>query len=214
VPDGGLDRRRADLGRDLEAGADVPLPLAREGRIDGQQQGLVPGLGRLLDHRSGHAAVAKAIDLHPALAPWRRLGDLGRAGAGQARKAHHRPGGVGRAGHPLLTVRMGEQLEGDRRDQEGDVKLGTENRRLGRDVRDVDQDPGPQLPSLVGLGIAPQGPLVACAAGEIAVRARLELLERETLEVRDVDRIGHAPRLFAGRTAPNDGTVADDPATE
>ena len=45
----------------------------------------------------------------------------------------------------------------------------------------------------------PQGSLVACPAREIAVGAGLELLEREPLEVSDVDRIGDARRLFADR---------------
>jgi hypothetical protein len=87
---------------------------------------------------------------------------------------------------------MGEQLEGDRPDQDRHLQLAAEDRRPGRDVRDVDQDARPELPALVRLGIPPQGSLVAGAAGEVAVRARLELLEREPLEIRDVDRIGDA----------------------
>jgi hypothetical protein len=94
---------------------------------------------------------------------------------------------------------MGEQLEGDRCDQERDVEPGAENGRRRRDVRDVDQHARPELPAIVGLGIAPQGPLVAGAAGEVAVRARLELLERKTLEIRDVDRLGDRRRLVSGR---------------
>jgi hypothetical protein len=94
---------------------------------------------------------------------------------------------------------MGEQLERDRRDQEGDIQLGPEDGRLRRDARDVDQDPRPQLPAFVGLGVAPQGALVTGTTGEVAVRARLELLERQALEVRDVDWIGDARRLFTVR---------------
>jgi hypothetical protein len=91
---------------------------------------------------------------------------------------------------------MGEQLECDRRHQERDLELGAKDGRLRRDVRDVDQDPRTQLPSLVGLGVPPQGALVAGAAGEVAVRARLELVERQPFEIGDVDRIGDARRLF------------------
>ena len=64
---------------------------------------------------------------------------------------------------------------------------------------DVDQDPRQELPALVGLGVPPQGSLVAGAAGEVAVGARLELLCREPLEIGDVDRIGDARRLFRVR---------------
>jgi hypothetical protein len=94
---------------------------------------------------------------------------------------------------------MGEQLEGHRRDQERDVELGAEDGGLRRDIRDVDQDARAQLPALIGLGIAPQRALVAGAAGEVAVRARVELLEREPLEIRDVDGTGDARRLFRVR---------------
>ena len=94
---------------------------------------------------------------------------------------------------------MSEQLEGDRGDQERDFELGAEDGRLRRDVRDVDQDARPQLPALVGLGVAAQGALVAGAPGEVAVGPWLELVEREALEIGDVDRIGDARRLFRVR---------------
>jgi hypothetical protein len=94
---------------------------------------------------------------------------------------------------------MGEQLECDRRHQERDLELGAEDGHLRRDVRDVDQDPRPQLPGPVGLGVTPQRALVAGAAREVAVGPRLELLEREPLEVGDVDRVGDARRLFGVR---------------
>ena len=109
------------------------------------------------------------------------------------------PASRGGARHPGLAVGVGEELEGDRRHQEGNLQLGAEDGRLGRDVRDVDQDARPQLPALVRLGVAAQGALVAGAAGEVAVRAGLELLERQPLEVGDVDRIGDAKRLFGDR---------------
>jgi hypothetical protein len=96
---------------------------------------------------------------------------------------------------------VGEQLEGDRRDQEGNLELAAEDARPGRDVRDVDQDTRPQLPAPVGLGVSPQGALVARAAGEVAVRTRLEPLGRQPLEVGDVDRIGDGDRLFRVRPA-------------
>jgi hypothetical protein len=94
---------------------------------------------------------------------------------------------------------MGEQLEGDRGHQERDFELGAEDGRPCRHIRDVDQDPRPQLPSLVRLGVPPQGALVAGASGEVAVRARLELLERQPLEISDVDGIGDGRRLFRVR---------------
>jgi hypothetical protein len=94
---------------------------------------------------------------------------------------------------------MGEQLEGNRRNEERDLELGLEDRRLRRDARDVDEDARPQFPALICLGISPQGALVPGAAGEVAVGARLELLEREGLEIRDVDRLGDAARLFRVR---------------
>jgi hypothetical protein len=94
---------------------------------------------------------------------------------------------------------VGEQLEGNRGDQEGDFQLGPEDGRPRRDLRDVDQRPRAELPALVGLGVPPEGPLVARAPGEVAVGPRLELLEREALEVRDVDWIRDAPRLFTVR---------------
>jgi hypothetical protein len=93
---------------------------------------------------------------------------------------------------------MGEQLEGHRRDQEGHFELRAEDGRLGGDAGDVDQYARPQLPALVGLGVAPQGPLVAGAAGEVAMGTRLQLLERQALEIGDVDRLRDAARLFAG----------------
>ena len=176
-----LDRRRANLSGDLEAAAEVPLPSPGKRSVDREEERLVAGLGRLLDHGAGDPAIAEEVDLHPALPARCRLGDLCRAGAGQAGQAHHGPR-VGRgARHPGLAVGVGEELEGDRRHQEGKLQLGAEDGRHGRDVRDVDQDARPQFPALVGLGISPQGALVARAAGEVAVHARLELLCRQPL---------------------------------
>jgi len=94
---------------------------------------------------------------------------------------------------------VGEQLEGDWPHQERNLELGAEDDRFGRDVRDVDQNAGAQLPALVGLGVTPQGPLVAGATGEVTVGPWLELLERKLLEIGDVDRIGDARRLFGVR---------------
>jgi hypothetical protein len=94
---------------------------------------------------------------------------------------------------------VGKQLEGDRGDQERHLDLGAEDGGPRRDVRNVHQHARPQLPALVGLGVPPQGALVARAAGEVAVRTRLELLEREPLEIGDVDGIGDARRLFRVR---------------
>jgi hypothetical protein len=96
---------------------------------------------------------------------------------------------------------MRQELEGDRRDQERDLDLGTQDGRLRRDRRDVDENPRPELPALVRLGVPPQGALVARASGEVAMSARLELLERQRLEVGDVDRIRDARRLFTVRPA-------------
>jgi hypothetical protein len=76
---------------------------------------------------------------------------------------------------------MSEQLEGDRSDQDRHLQLGAEDRRPGRDFRDVDQDPRPELPAFIGLGVSVQGSLVARAAREVAVCTRLELVEREPL---------------------------------
>jgi hypothetical protein len=76
---------------------------------------------------------------------------------------------------------MGEQLEGDGSHQERDLELGAEHGRLRRDVGDVDEDARAQLPALKRLGIAPQGALVAGAAGEVAVCTRLELVECQPL---------------------------------
>jgi len=109
------------------------------------------------------------------------------------------PAIAGRTGHPLLAVGVGEQLEGDWPHQERNLELGAEDDRFGRDVRDVDQNAGAQLPALVGLGVTPQGPLVAGATGEVAVGARLELLERQPLEISDVEGIGDRKRLFRVR---------------
>ena len=85
------------------------------------------------------------------------------------------------ASHRGLAVGVGEGLEGDRRHQEGKLGLGAKDGRLGRDVGDVDQDARPQLAALVRLGVSAQGALVARAAGEVAVHARLELLCRQPL---------------------------------
>jgi hypothetical protein len=94
---------------------------------------------------------------------------------------------------------VGEQLEGDRADQDRHLDLGAEDRRPGGHLRDVDQDARPELPALVRLDVPPEGALVPGAAGEVAVRPGIELLERQVLEISDVDRIGDARRLFGDR---------------
>src|SRR5262249_30045577 len=60
------------------------------------------------------------------------------------------------------------------------------------DVGDVDQHARAELPPREGLGVPAQCPLVAGAAGEVSVRAGLQAVGRQALEVRDVDRLGDA----------------------
>ena len=71
-----------------------------------------------------------------------------------------------------------------------------EDGRPGRDLGDVDQHPRPQFPALEGFRVPAQRALVSGAAGEIAVRPRLELLGGQPLEIGDVERVGDAGRLF------------------
>jgi hypothetical protein len=92
---------------------------------------------------------------------------------------------------------MREHLERDRGHQDGSLDLRAEHRGSRRDLRDVDQHPGPELPALEGLGVPAQGALVARAAGEVAVRSGLEALGRQPLEIGDVDRLGDARTLVA-----------------
>jgi hypothetical protein len=94
---------------------------------------------------------------------------------------------------------VGEQLEGDRADQDRHLDLGAEDSCPGGHLRDVDQDAGPELPALVRLDVPPEGALVPGAAGEVAVRSGIELLEGQVLEIRDVDGAGDAQRLFTDR---------------
>jgi hypothetical protein len=111
---------------------------------------------------------------------------------------------MSRAGHSPLAVGVGEQLEGDWRDEDRHGELGAEDGGPGRHLGDVDQHPRSQLPALERLGVAAQRALVAGPSGEVGVRPRLEPLEGQALEIGDVDGLGDAARLFPWPIGLND----------
>jgi hypothetical protein len=94
---------------------------------------------------------------------------------------------------------VGQELKRDWSNQDRHLDFSAEHGRTSGHLRDVDEDARTQLPALIRLGVSPQGPLVPGATGEVAVSPRIELLERQVLEIRDVDRLGDARRLFGDR---------------
>src|ERR671919_1845281 len=136
-------------------------------------------------------AIAKAIQLEP-VAPGRsRRRDLGGTNRGERREAHHRPRGLRRTRHLLFAALVDESLEGDRCNEYRRGYLAAEDRRPGRNVRDVDQDPGTKRPPRKGGDVVAQRPLVTGSPREVPVDLRFELLLRKVLELRDVEGAGH-----------------------
>ena len=123
------DARHAELGRQLEAAPQVPLPPPRARGVHGQRHGAEPRLDRFGEQRPGHAPVAEAVELEPKPRVGRRGRHLARPGRGQGRQAHHRPRARRRPRHPGLPVRMREPLEGDRGDQDRHRHRLAEHRR-------------------------------------------------------------------------------------
>ena len=199
------------LGGDLEAGAQVALAPAEAGRVDGQRERDEAGVGRLVDQRAGHAAVAEAR----------------RAGTSAARRApprRPRPGSRSRASTGTITVpaaAAARAMPGSpsgwaiRWKATGATSSGIETGVPSTVVSvvaalDVDQRARSQPPAREGLDVVAQRALVAGAAGEVAVGAGIEPLAREPLVVGDVAGLDRQPlgrgRPLAGRSPDTSGT--------
>src|SRR5205814_2018495 len=99
--------------------------------------------------------------------------------------------------HGRLALGIGQPLERRRRDEHRQGHLGPEDGRRGRDLAHVDEGSRAQLPAREGLDVRPQRPLVARAAREVGVRAWVEPLPGDLLEVCDVDRLAHPRRIVS-----------------
>ena len=88
-----------------------------------------------------------------------------------------------------LAVGMGDPLERDRRDEHRQRDLAAEHGRRRRGVGDVDEHARAQLQAAVGRDVLGERQLVARAAREVAVRARLEQVGCHALVVPDVEQL-------------------------
>ena len=100
------------------------------------------------------------------------------------RQAHHGAGRGGGPRHRDLAVGVEQPLEGDRRDQERHRYLGAEDGRRRAHLADIDQNARAQRAPGVRGDVVAQRPLVAGAAGEVAVDAGLEPIGRPALVLR------------------------------
>ena len=141
---------------------------AVDGQVGGEDERREPGLQRLCDDVITDFTVSEHVDLQPARGARCRSGDVARRGRCDGRQAHQRPGSRGALGHGELVVLVGDRLEGHGRDERGHRDRGSENRRLGRHRRDVDEHSGAKAKVRERLSIPAQSPLVAGAAGDVA----------------------------------------------
>ena len=90
-----------------------------------------------------------------------------------------------------------------RRDDDRERDLRSEDRRRRRHGAHVDEHPRPQLAPLERGEVLAQRDLVSRATGEVRVRVGVELLLREPLVVPDVDRIQRRRSLNLTRACGN-----------
>jgi hypothetical protein len=143
-------------------------------------------LDRLVDERARQSLVLEAVELEPAGAVRRRIGDLRRSRRGDRRERHHRPDGGRRTRRRGLTVRVAHLLDRRGRDEQWHRDLASEDGRRSGDVAYVDQHPRAQVRAVERGDVLAQGAFVTRPAREVTERALLELLLGEPLVVEDV----------------------------
>ena len=106
-------RAEAELGRHLEAPAHVALAPTEHGRVDGQHQRLVAGLGAAVDHLLDEAAITPGVHLEPPPPVADRSDLLDRAGGQRRQRVRQAGAGCG-PGHCELALRVGDAGEARR----------------------------------------------------------------------------------------------------
>ena len=129
-----------ELGRDGEAVPLVAQPRSGDGDVDGDEQGIVSGLGGPVDQRHGAVPVVPHVQLEPVAAVGRRGGDVLDGGGSHGGQGERNPGRGcgGRAGALAFGMHHAGEARGG--DAEGQLDPFAEHLPAGVHGRDVAQD--------------------------------------------------------------------------
>ncbi len=167
----GLARRKPPM-------AHGALPLAVDRRIDGDDERGVAGIPGAIDHRARGIPIAADVELEPFGA-----GVCGGAGferrLGHGADDGHRSEPAGGLDRGRCGIRMHGLQRGDRREQDGNPQLRSQQCRGAIDLRNIAQDARTKRPcvqrvpvaSLGGLGFRAAGHIVPHLFGQGLVRA-------------------------------------------
>ncbi len=155
VDDGG----GGELGRDGEAVPLVSQPCPGDGDVDGDEQGVVSGLGGPVDQGHGAVLVFPHVQLEPVAAAGCRGGDVLDGGGSHGGQGEGDPGGGcgGRSGALAFGLHHAGEAGGG--DAEGQLGPLAENFPAGVHGRDVAQDGRVELQVGEGASGAGQGDL-------------------------------------------------------
>ena len=192
------DARRRDRVGNRVLAANIALADPEHRQVDGDHDRLVAVLDRGADELVGDPAVAKHVELQPAIPIRSGVRDLGRARGRERGEAEHRAGAGRRACRRLLAVRMGDGVVGGRGDEHRVRPLAPEYRRFRIALGHVDQDPRADGDPPPLLHVGPKRQLVAGTPGVVAMRALVEQLGGARLEVGDRPRRLHRARAQPG----------------
>ncbi len=141
---------RRQVGRKLEAEAQVALAPAEDGQVDRQRERGVAELARFGDVIERALLVSQHVQLEPARRRAGRFRDLVVRARRGRRHAHQGPGSGCGACRRDLALRIEEALKREWRDKQRHRDRRSEDRRRGRDLADVDEHAGPEPPAPVG----------------------------------------------------------------
>ena len=175
----------------------VAVPEHRE--VHRQADRLVAGALGPADELATRRAIALHVQLEPAPATWRGVGDvLDRVGR-RGRDNVDRPGRRCRPGRRLLTLRVGHAVERGGCHADRERRGTTEDDRGWIDGADVDEHARPKDEPVPGLDARAQRVLVAGAARVVRPGSRVDPVARRDLEVREADDRIQVDRRVGGR---------------
>ena len=159
-----------ELGRDGEAVPLVAQPRSGDGDVDGDEQGIVSGLGGPVDQRHGAVPVLPHVQLEPVAAVGCRGGDVLDGGGSHGGQGEGDPGRGGGARPGALAFGLHHAGEARGGNAEGQLDPFAENLPAGIDGRDIAQDGRVELQSGERASRAGQGDLGFCGAVGVVER--------------------------------------------
>ncbi len=184
------DRVESELRRHREAATDVALATPEVGGVDGDDERLVTGGGRPVDHVAYEGAVLPDVHLEPPAAVSVGGGDLLDRTRRHRRQRVRHPGALRCTGDRQLALRVGDPRVARRRKNERKRHRRPEQRRCRVDRRDVAENSRAELVAAERFTIRPHRHFVLGTAVDVVEHPGRQASLGDPPQVIDVRRPG------------------------